>query len=416
MSDDERLIRPGPQRIAPLTSAAAPASVPTMEGYSRLLGMLRDIRAEVQNLRRVLEEIKDKDDLEDDALRAQEIITILRRNQSIYANNTTKIEARLDELRGLMHEVPILYDRYGDEITHIENQWERATNDWPHLPDLLPEAPAASESDDHTEEEDAASAQGETPAADEREHDAANTAVRRARRAIKAIDQLIYHAGLLTIPARLNQHMEQLRIGQRLDFHATFSDEVPDDDDRQRILEFLGSRPMAVHNGIVDVAKGVVLHASPSPGRRRLSYMLILAAILLGAALTWLVAELGTLFDLADWPVEPGSAMNLLVGYGFVIAGGVVHIGVDAIKQARASQGQSFLALEDWFLWIHIHEIGIIIGVVSLWMGFFGLLFLMGSVEWQTAFLVGYSIDSFIDMFLQRFNTGASTKAAAIRL
>jgi hypothetical protein len=399
MSDDDRIIRPDQQNIAPPTAARAPVPTATEAGYAQMLGLLREVRAEIQNLRRILMDIKHKAELTDAGTRTREILITLRSNQPLYDRNTAQIGARLGELRSLLRAQPSLYDRYGDEITHIENHWERAAHHWPQV-ESLPEPAEASAG----EEEEAAPDVVLT----------AEEVVRQAGRAASSLDRLIYHAGLLTIPGRLNQHLEQLRIGQKLDFHATFADEVPDQEARQQILHYLGARPMAIHNGIIDAEKGVVFRASPSPGRRKLSYVLITLAVIAGALLTLLVAEMGEWLDLENWPVSPGQSTDLLVGYAFVIAGGAVHLGVDAIKQARASSGQSFLALEDWFVWIHINEIGVIVGVISMWIGFFGLLFLSGRVDWQTAFLVGYSIDSFVDMFLQRFNTSLTMRGRAL--
>src|SRR5690606_26212231 len=100
----------------------------------------------------------------------------------------------------------------------------------------------------------------------------------------------------------------------------------------------------------------------------------------------------------------------------FTVIGGAVHIGVDAIKQARSrSRGSSLLAIDDWLLWIHINESGIVIGIVSIWIGFFGLLFATGEINWETAFLVGYSVDSFIDLFLERFNTLATSRIGKMK-
>lgn len=401
MSDDDRVIHPNQQNIAPPTAASAPIASATEAGYAQMLGLLREVRAEVQNLRRNLTDLKEKAELADTGTRTREIVTALQSNQPLYDRNTAQIAARLGELRSLLRAQPMLYDRYGDEITHIENHWERATHHWPQAGDL-PEAAV-------------------TPAGEGEEDGpevalAAEDAVRRAGRAASSLDRLIYHAGLLTIPGRLNQHLEQLRIGQKLNFHATFADEVPDEEARQQILQYLGARPMAIHSGIIDAEKGVVFRASSNPGRRKLSYVLIALTVIAGALLTLLTAELGEWFDLENWPVSPGQSTDLLVGYAFVIAGGAVHLGVDAIKQARSSSGQSFLALEDWFVWIHINEIGVIVGVVSMWIGFFGLLFLSGRVDWQTAFLVGYSIDSFADMFLQRFNTSLTARGRSLAM
>lgn len=393
MSNDT--LRPDAQYVAPLTSSNVPALGNVLESYARMLGALRDIRAEVQNLRKSLDDVLWREQMDDTVVRTQEVLATVRENQAIYDYNAKQIGARLGQLRELIETFPLLYDRYGDEITHIENQWERAVHEWPQLTPVTEGSSEESASADKTAQ--------------------ADDILRRARRVIEHLDILIYHAGLLTIPGRLNQHLEQLRIGQRLDFHATFEDEVFKKEDRDKILKYLAARPTAISNGVIDAVNGLVFHASPSHARRRLSYVLIALTLVIGAALVYVISELGNWFDLDGWPVNPNSTTDLMVGYAFVIVGGFVHIGVDAIKQAR-SGSTTMLALEDWFLWIHINELGVIIGIVSLWIGFLGLLFLNGSVSWQTAFFVGYSIDSFVDMFLERFNTTVTTRTAAIKL
>jgi hypothetical protein len=66
---------------------------------------------------------------------------------------------------------------------------------------------------------------------------------------------------------------------------------------------------------------------------------------------------------LAYWAAE---ASELLVGYLFLTFGGIAHIGVDVLKQARSKRGKSFMAIEDLGLWIHVKEMSIIAGIGSL--------------------------------------------------
>ena len=65
-------------------------------------------------------------------------------------------------------------------------------------------------------------------------------------------------------------------------------------------------------------------------------------------------------------------------------------------------------------MWIHVKELSIAMSIISLWIGVIGLAWLQGDVMPSNAFFVGYSIDSFMDLFLERFATTASTKAKAI--
>ncbi|HRF94201.1 MAG TPA: hypothetical protein PLZ51_03360, partial [Aggregatilineales bacterium] len=330
---------------------------------ARLLGLLRDVRAEVQNLRNTLVEILSKEPMVDVAMRSREIITTLRARQPIYDRNVKQIATRIRDFRSLMNSDSLLYSRYGDDITIIENFWERVTLNWPPPPskEIIPETGDKEKVVINPDEEITV----------------ANGILRCAKDAVTDIDNIIYQTALLTIPERLNLQLEQIRIGQALDFHAAFKDEIPNDTSRQKVLDYLGARPILIKNGVIDIAQGVVFHASASYARRRLSYIFISLAIVFGALIAVGVGELGNLLNLAEWITVPGGTANLLVTYGFIIVGAVVHIGIDGIKQARGNAPQqAFLAIDDWFTWIHIHERGIIMGIVSLWVGFLGLVFL----------------------------------------
>ncbi|MDZ4671006.1 MAG: hypothetical protein SH821_09065 [Phototrophicales bacterium] len=373
------------------------------ESHARLLGLLRDVRAEVQNLRTTLMEVLGKELMNDVAMRAREIITTLRARQPIYDRNVKQINVRIRELRSLMNSTASLYSRYGDDITTIENFWERVTLNWPPPPakEIIPETVGKEAVVINPDEEITM----------------ANFILRCAKEAVDDIDDVIYQTALLTIPERLNLQLEQIRIGQALDFHAAFKNEIPNDEGRQKIIEYLGARPVLIQNGVIDASQGVVFHASSSFARRRLSYLFITITIMLGALIAVSVGELGNLLNLTEWITVPGGTPNLLVTYLFIIVGATVHIGIDGIKQARSNDPkQAFLAIDDWFTWIHIHERGIIMGIVSMWIGFLGLVFLTGSADWQTAFLVGYSLDSFVDIFLQRFNTNITSKSSRVKV
>ncbi len=376
------------------------------DNHNRLMGLLRDVRAEVQNLRNALTEIMSKEPLIDPAMRAREVISTLRARQPIYERNVKQIATRIRDLRALLNKEAPLYSRYGDDITTIENLWERVTLNWPPPPpiEMMPAT-------------DISNIENEVVIHPAEEITASNIILRCAKDAVRDIDELIYQTALLTIPQRLNYQLEQIRIGQALDFHNAFKSEIPNDESRQKVLDYLAARPVLVENGIVDARQGVVFHASADFARRRLSYLFITLTIVIGALIAIAIGEVGQLLNLEEWIVPQGETANLFIAYLFVIIGAVVHIGIDGIKQARANDPKSsFLAIDDWFTWIHIHERGIIMGIVSMWIGFLGLVFLTQSANWQTAFLVGYSLDSFVDIFLQRFNTNITSKSSRVKV
>lgn len=380
--------RPGSKIVSGspnLIRAAAPAPVfpGPSEGvapeFERLLGIVRDIRAEASNLMRIISEIKAKGKLTNKKVRAQELKATLLESSRIFERNQEQINLRLRWLRELLLRQPQLYDSCGDEIATIENLWERVSLSWPS-----------------PKEEDEAEV------------------FRRITKVDRDLSELIFHAGYLTVPPRVNQHLRQLRIGRPLDFHSTFEDELPKLEDRIKILQLIHSHPLVIE-GVVDVDNGLVYRASPRHGRRLASFLLILGTFLAGALVVFLFTNIGSWLNLQEWPVDSSRFIELMVGYLFITLGGVAHIGIDALKQARASKGQSFLALGDLLLWVHIKELSIIAGIVSLLIGILALAVLTPMVEWQMVFFVGYSIDSFIDLFLQRFTKTVATSTQVLR-
>lgn len=365
-----------PTKAAPLAISVAAQINGELE---LLLGYVRDIRAEAQNLMRSLLEIKSTSKVTHKGGRAPELEAALNESNQIFTHNKTQIEERLSALRDLLLKQPELYDQQGDEIARIENLWERVKLNWPNP----------------TEKDDA-------------------VIIRQIANVDQDLSELIYHAGYLTIPWRVNQHLEQLRIGQSLDFHSTFEDEMPKPEDRMKILSSMYSHPLVV-DGVVDVQRGLIYHASPNPSRRILSYVLMVLTFLAGVLVVALFANLGTWLNLQNWPITSGRFSELLVGYLFITLGGVAHIGIDALKQARANKGQAFLAIEDMLMWVHVKELSIITGIASLIIGSLALAITLPKVEWQMAFFVGYSIDSFIDLFLQRFTETAAISAQTLK-
>ncbi len=415
--DGEKAI--GPPLVGNLSSdkakkstTAGPAPLPAPD-FERLLGLVRDIRAEAQNIQRLLSEIKKKGELTDKKVRDQELKAAIDESSKIFDYNTEQIKNRLHDLRELINENSQLYDWAGDEITHIENLWERISLSWPKLPEKIT----------YTDQ---------------------------------LLSELVFHAGLLTIPSRVNQHLDAVRIGQPFDFHKAFEDELPQSDDRLKVLHHIHGHPASIQ-GVVEVEGGLIYKASKKLWRRCVSYALIALLMVAGAALAYKMPNALAVMDseelldsltekeldsvteevyssvpkekldsLTEKEQEELDALieknlldriqkKLLLGYLFLMLGGIIHIGIDALKQARAGKGKTFLALEDWSLWIHVKELSIITTIFSLWVGFLGLAFYLKTVEWYTAFLVGYSIDSFVDLFLQRFTAKISESTETLK-
>ena len=80
------------------------------------------------------------------------------------------------------------------------------------------------------------------------------------------------------------------------------------------------------------------------------------------------------------------------------------------------SQGgeDDLMALDDFLLWIHVREVAIAWTVFSVWIGAIGLSFVSPQATPEAALIVGYSLDSFIDVVLLRFEAKAGSVAKSL--
>jgi hypothetical protein len=369
---------PAPSAPAEATaSGAAPGALPDSQAMLTFRGALRDLRADTQDLQEAVAAVRKKSELEDAASRAEEIKTALENAQGVFQRNRQRINDLLGSVRQIFQQHPYIYDWCSDEVAHIENCWAKLGDRWPEA--------------DQTEDQ----------------------ILQNIDATHAVLQKMIYLCGRLTIPARANLHLETLRIGQVLDFHKSFQDELDVEEDRTRMLGFMADHPFIV-SGVVDAANGVIYKASPSWRRRSLSTVMLLAVLALGFGLVYIMTHMGTWLGIEDW--KPANRFpELVAAYVFLILGAGAHLLVDALKQSRENKEAALLAVHDWLLWLHVKESALLMGVLYIWVGLIGLAFTVDTVQWAMAFFVGYSIDSFVDLFLQRFSQAVSARTEALR-
>jgi len=353
--------------------------VPAQSGAGRRArGVLRSIRVDAQDLRRSVENISVA--LETEGAKPADVAAAIRAEDDFRAKNTAQIQARFAQAESLL-EAHLANNPAGggdvtDDLTAMENAWERLVAAWPS-------APADDDLDLPTVRRELATVQ-------------------------RYIDELVYIAARVTIPARLQESLGRLRVGGTLDFHYSFADELPEFEDRRRLLEYLARYPGSF-SGVIDPETGIIRRIAPTRARRLFSYVLMVLLVAGGALLVVGLTVVGTNAG-PGWLFTPARLAELLGAYFALMAGAVAHVAVDAIKQYRANKGSSrLLALEDMLLWGHVHEAGILISIVSLWAVLIGLVAVLDEVLVYTAFLAGYSWDSLIDIFLARFEKQVSS-------
>ncbi|MBU7021417.1 MAG: hypothetical protein HXS41_10210 [Theionarchaea archaeon] len=365
--------------------AQAPSSNPethTEKPEERLHGFLRDIRVDAQYFQASLIETR-KTKISDGK---QEVNRLIDHNDGIFGRAQTRIMERLTSINRLMNENSELYDTDGDGVSHIGFLWYQISTGWSLL----------KKKDEQLNEYEIFG---------------------RIDELTQLLSELIYHSDLITIPNRVNQHLRTVRPGSPLDFREAFKDEMPKDESgvlqcSLKILQYIHAHPGSVW-GVVDTENGLIFKVDPSRWRRLCSYIVIVAALVGGTyGICKGVPFLGSYLELENW--SEFSDKDLLTACLFVIFGGIAHIGIDALKQIRTSGEHTFKVLEDLISWIHIKEGPILVGIFTLFLGVLIFVSLFEKIDWKAAFFVGYSIDSVIDLYFQRFTTSSSKYTDAL--
>jgi hypothetical protein len=372
---------------ARLTQArAAPPNTGEESGAARpddasaLFGRLRWLSARAQSLRDLALELRaHAGAAAPAAVRDRDLRASVQEDAGFLERNCQEMTAVLGEISALLERTTRLYSAWGDVVARIQLAWERAV------------AELAQVGEEHVKDR-----------------------TRRLARMIAALESIIYYCGLVTIPSRITSHLQLLPIGGALQFRDAYADELPTAELRHRFLRYLANYPGYVY-GLIDVDGERILRASPKAWRRGLTLPLTAALALAGFGLVYLACYLGDVAHLSDWPFDGKRLGEHLTGYAYLLLGALAHVVINLLKQDRAAS-RSTEAVSDWILRIHVRETSYYVSALSLWLGSFAMAFLFKDhIDWKTAFFVGYSYDSFIDLFLQRFEKAVATSQAAIQ-
>lgn len=378
------LAPPVPSAPGPATSRDA-RRIALDDARFRLFGLVRDIRVEAQHLNRVLAPVRAALLLTDEKARASELKAALDDVSRVLADSRRDVGDRLEGLHQLVDEYPQVYHQSGDAVAQIENQWAEIENalTWTRQP-------------------------------------AAADLPRRLKVVDAGIPVIEWQAALLTIPERVTEHLQSKPVGGQVHFHEAFRDEIDDEAQRVEMLRYLREHSVAL-GCVVDVPNAVLYRIAPDPRRRLASWVaLILLATVGGYAFVWVLANGLPLVQLSFGGIGGINASRfpeLMAAYWGVLIGAIAHVVVEAVKQDQRSDAGAFLALGDWFLWVHVRELALIIGVLSLFVILVGLATLMpepGSLTFLTALGAGYSFDSVLGLFVTRFDGSAKAAAAVV--
>jgi hypothetical protein len=320
--------------------------------------ILRDFRAEAQDLNTVLEKIRKGDTT------AQLNADYIHKTHNDMDQLASQIEAGEDTLRHLLN----VYEQMGQNPLFVNPKAEIGIQDQMRAVNTLEEQ----------------------------------------------IRKIEFYVCILTIPARVNDWLAEARPGYYIPFHAVFEDEVPVAEDRARILSYLVWSPKPIKGGIVDAANGLIYRYSENPWFRLLNIFWILGTLAASTAIVICACYL----RISGWPLQSQNLAAFTSGWGAILIGILVHAGVGSVKRNQAqSRLPPITSLGDLPLVLDARSGQIILKIFLAIVGLFGLAFASGleNVTPLNAFLVGYSLDSVVEIFGTGIEQRATAQASALK-
>lgn len=223
------------------------------------------------------------------------------------------------------------------------------------------------------------------------------------------LSSMVVCIGNLTIPAKLNEILSTAWAGYLLSFHDLFSADLPVLEDRQRLLRFLAASPDRILNGIVEPESGLIYPYHRDAWRRWLVCLGLLATMV---GITWGVSLLSRVQFVVD-TVKLGRDV-LIMDWLLVVAGVLTHLAIDRSKGSVL--GVASIPLSHVSSAIDARAGTILIKMTMMIVGYLGLIFLGGqeNANHMNAYLVGYSLDSFVGVFSTAMERKAAAKGAAL--
>lgn len=196
---------------------------------------------------------------------------------------------------------------------------------------------------------------------------------------------------------------------------------MPRSEDRDALLKTIALAPHLTPGGFVDIDNGRIYKYSTSRGRRMLSLAMLVGCLALA---TGIVAA-ACFIPSSDWPLKPTDLPRMMVAWAAVLIGTGVHVIVGSAKRAKTQNGMPSV-LMDMILIIDARFGEIVMKLVLALIGLFGLVIvattrvpqaagagslpLLIQVTPLNAFLVGYSLDSIIELFGTSMESASQVK------
>jgi hypothetical protein len=365
-----------PSDLASSTVAAMSSGSEAPVGAAALFGRLRDLSAEAQQFRDSLLVFSREPSLPlPSAARDAASVALFEEARIPLFSSFEQMSLLLQDLSALFQRDSRAYCEYGDSLGRIKVAWAQAEAAW------------------------------------YRTVEAKGVHCSRPLATLaEALDSIAYDCCEITIPSRLKEHLNLLPVGDSLDFRGAYAKELSSEAARKKLLTYLKFYPSFL-DGIIDIANQSIIHIATTLWGRIKIPILAVGVALLGFVLIVAAYWLGELGHLKDWPFTRARLGEFNLAYFFLLIGAVSHVVINLLKQDR-SASLSPGALSKWILRLHVRQTAFLVTAVTLCLGAVALPFLTSKgISWQTAFFVGYSYDSFLDLFLKRFEDLPAVKS-----
>jgi hypothetical protein len=227
----------------------------------------------------------------------------------------------------------------------------------------------------------------------------------------QTLERIRLHTGIIAAPALVREQLKQVNVGAAFDFHYHLSGDLEDEKVRLGVLQYL-HRHQVLISGVVDPESGLIYRASTNVWRRATSLVAFLVAIFAGYGV--IHALVGNWLGWSDL-LFPGMDLGgLETAYTLALCGGLAHLLVAFLKLDRSSKKKFYWGISDWFLLIHVREVEIFIRGASFIVIVLASYKMMDGLELGTAFFLGYSADSVLDLLLQRFDALAKLRTQQV--
>lgn len=225
---------------------------------------------------------------------------------------------------------------------------------------------------------------------------------------------MTYNIGYLTIPDRVQEWINDTRTGYYIPFHDVFEDEMPDAADRTKLLKFMSWSPKAIDGGLVEPETGLIYKYHKEKPKRMLNYLYIVIAVLVSVGIV-----IGSAYiKFKGWPISSDNLTVLWTGWLAVTGGVIVHLGINTAKRIQTQNSHPpIMAMNQIPILLDAKFAQVLLKLLLILVGFFGLIFALGIGKFNllNAFLVGYSLDSVVDLFSNSIEQRANVQLTTLK-